>query len=68
MKKILLFVSIILSFGLTQKVFAQKNAQQIADEKKLADFNKQFFNEAEAIKEAKAKGIRESDIKGYVEF
>ena len=69
MKKTILFVALFLNFGYLQISFAQKNEKEAIEQKKLADHNKKhIFNEAEAIAEAKAKGILPSDIKGYVEF
>ena len=69
MKKLLLLIALIFNFGFSQIANAQKNEKDALEQKKLADYNKKnVFNEAEAISQAKAKGIIPSDIKGYVEY
>jgi gliding motility-associated-like protein len=68
MKKLLQLVVLITSICYSQVAYSQANSSAELEKKKLAEYNKQFFNEEDAIKQAKAKGIPASDIKGYVEF
>lgn len=57
------------SIGLTKNTYSQTIENQAYDKKKLLEHtNKVVFNEEAAILQAKAKGIKPSEIKGYVEF
>jgi hypothetical protein len=68
MKKLLQLVVLISSICYSHVAYSQANSSAEQDKKKIAENNKRFFNEEEAIKQAKSKGIPASDIKGYVEF
>ena len=68
MKKLLQLVVLISSVCYAQVTYSQTNSSTEQDKKKIIEAQKRFFNEEEAIKQAKAKGIPASDIKGYVDF
>ena len=60
MKKHLLFSLVITAIFLTPKVYSQTNA--------VKKINTYSFDEKAAIEEAKAKGIKPSEINGYVQY
>ncbi len=70
MKKIILFCNVMLALVFSNTVFAQNlsSQEEIELKKKILSQNKNIFNEEAAILEAKAKGIKESEINGYVQF